>query len=74
MTDAPRTAAERQRRHRARRQRGVVVVPVELGERHLDVLAEHGLLKSDASDAAATGRAVTELMDSLAKSSTEKIP
>ncbi len=68
----PTTAAERQRRYRERQRWGVVVVPVELGQRHLDVLAERGLLGSNAADAAATGRAVTKLLDSLARLSVEK--
>ncbi len=66
------TAAARQRRYRERRRRDVVVVPVELGQQHLDVLVERGLLASDADDSAATGCAVTKLLDSLASLSAEK--
>ncbi len=49
----------RQRRHRARRRRGLLVVPVEIHENHLDDLIRNGLLDQlQVGDPAITGEAV----------------
>ncbi len=41
---APTLSAERQRRHRERRRRGICMVPVELSEDHINVLTATGWL------------------------------
>ena len=65
MTDRPPSpSARRQRRYRARRDKGVCVVPVELTESHLDALTRHGFLRpEDADDTAESGRAVSALIE-----------
>ena len=71
MPDAapiPTPAAERQRRHRARRKGGRFVVPVELAEKHLDMLTVGGWLgPNDAEDVRSCGLAVARVLDVLSK-------
>ena len=53
------TAAERAKRHRARRRKGVAVLPVEVGENTYYALALSGLLpETDLTNSSAVARAL----------------
>ncbi len=55
----PSKAAARQRRHKARRHAGLLVVPVEIHESHLDDLIRSGLLDpAQVGNRAIMGKAV----------------
>ena len=57
---APTPAAERQRRHRARRQRGCFVVPVEVTCKMVQALVEQGDVdEANSSDLDCVGKAIT---------------
>ena len=60
------TAAERQRRYRARRHVGLFVAPVEVSETHLDSLIAGGWLREeDATDVLACAAAVVQVLNAL---------
>ena len=65
-TPIPISDAERQRQHRARRKAGRFVVPVELAEKHLDMLVAAGWLdEKDAHDRRACAAAIGRILDGL---------
>ena len=65
---APTPAAERQRRHRERKRRGLVLAHAEVPDRIVEALVNKGLLReAQATDARAIGKA---LVDATEKSVT----
>ncbi len=55
------TSAERQRRHRARKRRGLVLARAEVPDRIVEALVDQGLLReTQATDARAIGQALVE--------------
>ena len=59
MSDAPTSAAERQRRHRARRKQGRFVVPVEVNGEMVDALCRRGDVdEANSSDLDQVGEAI----------------
>ncbi len=63
MPDAsPTPAAERQRRHRERKRRGLVLAHAEVPGRIVEALVEKGLLReAQATDARASGKALVDV-------------
>jgi hypothetical protein len=67
---AARTDAQRQRQCRKRRQQGIAVVPVPIGEAVFDTLvALNWLRDGDAADRAKVGEAIGAMLCDLAKNS-----
>ena len=59
MPDVPTPAAERQRRHRARRGRGVFVVPIEVPGDMVEALVDRGDLdETNSADLDQVGEAI----------------
>ncbi len=57
----PTSAAKRQRRHRERKRRGLVLARAEVPDRIVEALVDQGLLREDqASDARAIGQALVD--------------
>ncbi len=59
---APSPAARRQRRHRERKRRGLVLAHAEVPDRIIEALVDQGLLReAQATDARAIGKALVDV-------------
>ncbi len=61
---APSRAAKRQRRHRERKRRGLVLAHAEVPDRIVEALVEKGLLReAQATDARAIGKVLVDVTE-----------
>ncbi len=61
---APIPAAERQRRHRDRKRRGLLLARAEVPDRIVEALVDQGLLReAQATDARAIGKALVDVTE-----------
>ncbi len=64
MTDPPTSAAERQRRHRERKRRGLVLAHAEVPDRIVEALVDQGLLReAQATDPRAIGKVLVDVTE-----------
>ena len=69
---APSSGAERARRHRERRRKGRIVVPVEVAPEDLNALCDNFLLESkDLADRGAIGRSIELILLALSEGAFE---
>ncbi len=64
LSEAPTSAAERQRRHRERKRRGLVLAHAEVPDRIVEALVDQGVLpEAQATDALAIGKALVDVTE-----------